>query len=60
MELFAASATEILKYCYLLLKVEAFRKHYYYLQQNSNAFYGRPFREPMRGNSDFALTIWRF
>ncbi len=26
---------------------------------NSNAFYGRAFREPRRGgNSDFALTIW--
>ncbi len=26
-----------------------------------NAFYGRPFREPRRGgNSDFAMTIWRF
>ncbi len=25
------------------------------------AFYGRPFREPRRGgNSDFAMTIWRF
>ncbi len=28
---------------------------------NSNAFYGRPFREPRRGsNSGFAVTIWRF
>ncbi len=26
-----------------------------------NAFYGRPFREPRRGdNSDFAVTIWHF
>ncbi len=26
-----------------------------------NAFYGRPFHEPRRGgNSDFAMTIWRF
>ncbi len=32
-----------------------------YLQQNSNAFYGRQFREPRRGgHSDFAMTIWRF
>ncbi len=43
-----------------LPKVDAFRNHYY-LQQNSNTFYGRPFREPRRGgNSDFAMTIWRF
>ncbi len=27
-----------------LLKVDAFRNHSDYLQQNSNAFYGRPFR----------------
>ncbi len=45
---------------FVLLNVDAFRNHYYYLQQNSNAFYGRPFREPRRGPSDFALTIWRF
>ncbi len=43
-----------------LLKVDAFGNQDY-LQQNSNAFYGRPFREPRRGgNSDFAMTIWRF
>ncbi len=30
-------------------------------QQNSNAFYGRQFREPRRGgNSDFDMTIWHF
>ncbi len=35
---------------------DAFRNHYDCLQQNSNAFYGRPFREPRRGgNSDFAM-----
>ncbi len=35
-----------------LLKVDAFRKHWDYLQQNSNAFYERQFREPRRrGNS---------
>ncbi len=44
-----------------LPKVDAFRNHYDYLQQNSNAFYGRPFRDPRRGgNSDFAMKIWRF
>ncbi len=44
-----------------LLKVDAFRNHYDYLQQNSNAFYGRQFREPRRGgHSDFAMKIWRF
>ncbi len=44
-----------------LLKVDAFRNHKNYLQQYSNTFYGRPFREPRRGgNSDFAMTIWRF
>ncbi len=44
-----------------LQKVDTFRNHYDYLQQNSNALYGRQFREPRRGgNSDFALTIWRF
>ncbi len=43
-----------------LPKVDAFRNHYY-LQQNSYTFYGRPFCEPRRGgNSDFAMTIWRF
>ncbi len=41
--------------------VDAFRNHEDYLQQNCSAFYGRPFREPRRGgNSDFAMTIWRF
>ncbi len=40
-----------------LPKVDAIRNHYY-LQQNSNAFYGRPFREPRRGgNSDFVLNL---
>ncbi len=44
-----------------LLKVDAFRNHWDYLQQKSNAFYGRQFREPRRGdNSDFAMTIWCF
>ncbi len=44
-----------------LPEVDAFRNHYDYLQQYSNAFYGRQFREPSRGgNSDFAMTIWRF
>ncbi len=38
-----------------LPKVDAFRIHY--LQQNSNAFYGRQFLEPRRGgHSDFAMT----
>ncbi len=45
-----------------LQTVDAFRNHYDYLgSQNSNAFYGRPFREPRRrGNSDFAMTTWSF
>ncbi len=41
-----------------LPKVDAFRNHRSYLQQSSNAFYGRQFRKPRRGgNSDFAMTI---
>ncbi len=39
-----------------LLKVDAFRNQYDYLQKKSNAFstHGRPFREPRRGgNSDY-------
>ncbi len=44
-----------------LPKVDAFRNHEDYLQQNCSAFYGRPFREPRRGgHSDFAMTICRF
>ncbi len=44
-----------------LPKVDAFRNHLDYLQQNSNVFYERKFREPRRGgNSDFAMTIWHF
>ncbi len=38
--------------------VDAIRNHSDYLQQNSNAFHGRPFREPRRrGNSDFDMII---
>ncbi len=41
-----------------LPKVDAFRNNLDDLQQNSNAFYGRPYSEPRRGgNSDFSLTI---
>ncbi len=34
-----------------LPKVDAFRNHKDYLKQNSNAFYGRQFREPRRGGN---------
>ncbi len=48
-----------------LPKVDAFRESLRYRTAQPrcyhNVFYGRPFREPRRGgNSDFAMTIWRF
>ncbi len=44
-----------------LSKVDAFKNHYDYLQQNINAFYGRQFCEPKRGgNFNFATTSWCF